>query len=136
MLAADSIPNPLVKDAVQDRFIPAPFDRQKIDGLIGERMRVNLEGRLLHIDEKGLLEGFQQRPGKQVWIGEHAGKFLHAASNTWLYSHDERLKTIMDRMARALIAEQLPDGYQGTYTADKRWTAWDVWVHKYRFPAK
>lgn len=122
---------PVVKDVVQDRFIPAPFEQQRIEGLIGERMRVNLEGRLLHIDEKGLLEGFQQRPGKQAWIGEHAGKFLHAACNTWLYTHDERLKTLMDRVARELIAAQLPDGYLGTYTDDKRWTAWDVWVHKY-----
>ena len=130
LLAADVV-QPVVVDAVQDRFIPAPYDVQKIEGLIGERLRVNLEGRLLHIDEKGLLEGFQQRPGKQVWIGEHAGKFLHAACNTWLYTHDARLKSLMDRMARALIAEQLPDGYLGTYTDDKRWTAWDVWVHKY-----
>ena len=45
-------------------------------------MRINLEGRLLHVDEKGLIEGFQNRPGKQDWIGEHAGKFLDAAANT------------------------------------------------------
>ena len=131
LFAADVTVQPVVKDAVQDRFVLAAFDQQKIDGLIGERMRVNLEGRLLHIDEKGLLEGFQQRPGKQVWIGEHAGKFLHAACDTWLYTHDSRLKTLMDRMARGLIAEQLADGYLGTYTDEKRWTAWDVWVHKY-----
>ena len=130
-LTAQGTVQPVVADAIQDRFVPAAYDVQKIDGLLGERMRVNLEGRLLHIDEKGLLEGFQQRPGKQVWIGEHAGKFLHAACNTWLYTHDARLKTLMDRMAWSLIAEQLPDGYLGTYTDDKRWTAWDVWVHKY-----
>ena len=29
------------------------------------------------------------------------------------------------------MATQLPDGYLGTYTDDKRWTSWDVWVHKY-----
>jgi DUF1680 family protein len=37
----------------------------------------------------------------------------------------------MDRVAHALIAAQDPDGYLGTYTDDKRWTSWDVWVHKY-----
>jgi DUF1680 family protein len=37
----------------------------------------------------------------------------------------------MDRVARQLIAAQLPDGYLGTYTDDQRWTSWDVWVHKY-----
>ncbi len=94
-------------------------------------MRVNLEGRLLHVDEKGLIEGFQHRPGKQDWIGEHAGKFLDAAANTWQYTHDARLKELMDRIARDLIATQLPDGYLGTYIDAQRWTSWDVWVHKY-----
>lgn len=124
-------PKPVVEDKVKDRFIPAAYDRGHIRGLLGERMRVNLQGRLLHVDERGLLEGFQHRPGKQPWIGEHAGKFLHAASNTWAYTGDERLKALMDRIAQALIAAQLPDGYLGTYSDDQRWTSWDVWVHKY-----
>lgn len=126
-----SAPAPVVADKLHDQFVPAPFDRQRIDGLLGERMRVNLEGRLLHVDEKALIDCFQHRPGPQAWSGEHAGKFLHAAANAWLYSGDERLKQLMDRIARNLIATQLPDGYLGTYTDDQRWTSWDVWVHKY-----
>lgn len=122
---------PVVPPKIADRFTPAPFDRQRIEGILGERMRVNLEGRLLQVDERGLIDCFQHRPGPQAWSGEHAGKFLHAAANTWLYTGDERLKTLMDRMARNLIATQLPDGYLGTYTDEQRWTSWDVWVHKY-----
>jgi DUF1680 family protein len=124
-------PEPAVSDKVSDRFVPAPYDTQRIRGLLGERMRVNLEGRLLRVNEAALLAGFQKRPGNHAWIGEHIGKFLDAAANTWAYSGDGRLKTMMDRMARALIACQLPDGYLGTYTEDQRWTSWDVWVHKY-----
>jgi DUF1680 family protein len=120
-----------VADKVADRFTPAPYTGQRVEGLLGERMRVNLEGRLLHVDEKGILKGFQQRPGEQDWIGEHAGKFLHAATNTWLYTGDERLKALMDRVVRALLQTQLPDGYLGTYLDEERWTSWDVWVHKY-----
>jgi DUF1680 family protein len=120
-----------VPDKVADRFVPAPYAGQRIEGLLGDRMRVNLEGRLLHLDETRVLKGFAQRPGEQDWIGEHAGKFLHAAANTWLYSGDERLKALMDRVVRALLAAQLPDGYLGTYLDEKRWTSWDVWVHKY-----
>ena len=130
-LSAPVVKAPVVPDKVVDRFTPAPFDGQKIEGLLGDRMRVNLEGRLLHVDEKGILKGFQQRPGEQDWIGEHAGKFLHAAANTYLYTGDERLKTLMDRVVRAQIATQLPDGYLGTYLDARRWTSWDVWVHKY-----
>ncbi len=129
--AAQPAKSPVVPDKVPDQFAPAAFHGQRIEGILGERMRVNLEGRLLHVDEKALIDCFEHRPGPQDWAGEHAGKFLHAAANTWLYTDDVRLKTLMDRMARNLIAAQLPDGYLGTYTADKRWTSWDVWVHKY-----
>jgi DUF1680 family protein len=129
--AGPAAKSPVVADKIADQFTPAAFERQRIEGLLGDRMRVNLEGRLLRVDEKALIDCFQHRPGPQEWAGEHAGKFLHAAANTWLYSGDERLKTLMDRMARSLIATQLADGYLGTYTDDKRWTSWDVWVHKY-----
>ena len=129
--AAEPAKSPVVPDKVPDRFTSAALGRQHIDGLLGSRMRVNLEGRLLNVDEKAIIDCFEHRPGPQDWAGEHAGKFLHAAANTWLYTDDQRLKTLMDRMARELIATQLPDGYLGTYTDDKRWTSWDVWVHKY-----
>ncbi len=120
-----------VPDALTDRFVPAPLQSQRIEGLLGDRMRVNLEGRLLHIDEPALLEGFVHAPGKQAWIGEHIGKYLDAGCRTWRYTRDARLKTQMDRMVRALIAAQKPDGYLGTYRDADRWTSWDVWVHKY-----
>jgi DUF1680 family protein len=128
---ADGLPQPKVRDAVQDRFVPAPYETQKIAGLLGERMRVNLEKRLLAIEEQQVLAGFRQRPGVQEWIGEHAGKYLDASANTWRFTHDPRLREQMDRIALALIACQKEDGYLGTYTDDKRWTSWDVWVHKY-----
>ena len=126
-----AMPKPAVADKVQDKFVPAAYDAQKIEGLLGDRMRTNLKGRLLHVDENGLIGGFQKRPGTHPWIGEHVGKFLHAAANTYEYSHDEKLKELMDRLAKELIATQLPDGYLGTYSDDQRWTSWDVWVHKY-----
>jgi len=130
-LAAPPAVKPAVADQIADRFTPAAFETQKIEGILGDRMRVNLERRLLRVDEAGILDCFRQRPGKQEWAGEHAGKFLNAAVNTWLYSADDRLRPLMDRVTRTLVAAQLPDGYLGTYTDDKRWTSWDVWVHKY-----
>ncbi len=131
VLLCAAVPQPVVKDKIVDRFVPAPYQGQKIGGILGERMSVNLESRLLNVDEQAIVKGFHQRPGTHAWIGEHAGKFLHAAVNTWQYSGDERLKTLMDRVAKSVIAGQLPDGYLGTYTEDKRWTSWDVWSHKY-----
>ena len=124
-------PKPAVTDKVQDKFVPAPYAAQKIGGLLGDRMSINVQKRLLRIDERALLEGFEHRPGKHPWIGEHIGKYLHAGANAYLLTGNQQLKAQMERMARALIATQLPDGYLGTYTDDQRWTSWDVWVHKY-----
>lgn len=131
MISGQAAGATVVSDKVADQFVPARYGDQQIGGILGDRMEVNLNGRLLHFDEQAVLRGFQHRPGEQAWCGEHAGKFLHAAANTWLYTHDENLKTLMDRVARELIAAQMPDGYLGTYTDDQRWTSWDVWVHKY-----
>lgn len=130
-LPSPAEPLPKVKDAVADRFVSTPFEQQKIGGLLGERMRINLEKRLLAIEEDAVLAGFRKRPGGQEWIGEHVGKYLDAAANTYRFTNDARLKAQMDRIALALIATQKADGYLGTYTDDQRWTSWDVWVHKY-----
>src|ERR1035441_8215712 len=51
-IAAPAVKAPVVPDKVADQFVPAQFGGQKIEGLLGERMRVNLEGRLLHVAEK------------------------------------------------------------------------------------
>src|SRR5208283_3304577 len=50
-LAAEPAKSPVVPDNIPDRFTSAAFGRQHIDGILGDRMRVNLEGRLLHVDE-------------------------------------------------------------------------------------
>jgi uncharacterized protein len=120
---------PVVANKVGDKFVTAYF--QNINGLLGYRMNVNLEKRLLQIDSAILLSGFEKRPGSQVWIGEHIGKFLFSASNTFNYSHDVRLKQLMDALVKRYIACQLPDGYLGTYLPNDYWTEWDVWAHKY-----
>jgi DUF1680 family protein len=83
-----------------------------------------------------LLAGFRNRPGKQAWIGEHVGKFLHAATLAWANTQDPKLREKIDRVASELIDTQEADGYLGTYVKEKRFglypgADWDVWVHKY-----
>jgi DUF1680 family protein len=120
---------PLVPNKIADKYIPAYY--QNIGGLLGYRMDINLEKRLLQIDSAVLLSGFKKRPGSQTWIGEHVGKFLFSASKTYAYTHDPRIKHLMDDMVQKYIACQMPDGYLGTYLLKDRWTEWDVWAHKY-----
>jgi len=120
---------PGVPNKVADKYITAYY--QNIGGYLGYRLNVNLEKRLLQIDSATLLSGFKHRPGAQTWIGEHVGKFLFSASKTYAYSHDERIKHLMDDMVRKYIACQMKDGYMGTYLYKDRWKDWDVWAHKY-----
>lgn len=129
------IPEPIVVDAVPDRYRPETYAHLKLTGLLADRMQVNIEGRLLQVDQKALLEPFEHRTAPanndRAWAGEHIGKFLDAAANAYQYTGDHRIKELMDRMMKGLIATQEPDGYLGTYTKETRWTSWDVWTHKY-----
>lgn len=122
--------------AISDRFSPADPGAVQLQGFLGDRCQKNERARLLSKDETELLAGFQHRPGKQAWVGEHAGKWLHAATLAWVYTKDPALKAKLDRVASALIASQQADGYLGTYADDQHWAmgkeqSWDVWVHKY-----
>ena len=98
-------------------------------------MRTNVEGRLLHIDVATLLSAFidRDRAGEfdGAWVGEHAGKFLDAGCNTLRFQENPALRARVERVAKTLIASQAPDGYLGTYPPERRWSGWDVWVHKY-----
>ena len=82
------------------------------------------------------MAGYRLRPGSHPWIGEHVGKWLHAATLAWAYSGDAQLREELDRVAAELIRCQEQDGYLGTYSPDKRFglypgNDWDVWSHKY-----
>jgi len=107
-----------------------------IDGWLGPRIDANESQRLLVVDTKPLLAGYQKRPGSHPWIGEHVGKWMHAATLAWAYSGDQRLRDKLDRVAAELIRCQEPDGYLGTYLPEQRFgqfpdADWDVWSHKY-----
>ncbi len=121
---------------VQDALRLLPPKATTTGGLLGDRYTKNATVRLINVDEAELLEGFRHKPGKQAWIGEHAGKFLHAASLAYANTGDPKLHEKIVRVASELIKTQGPDGYLGTYVPGKRFglypdADWDVWVHKY-----
>jgi len=123
--------SPLVSNNVREYFSPPELNDQIIRGWLGEKLRANKDRRLYNVDEAGLLKGYINRPGVQMWIGEHVGKFLDAACNTYLNTGDQVLKIQIDRTAQQLMAAQLGNGYLGTYMPVDYWTSWDVWSHKY-----
>jgi hypothetical protein len=108
----------------------------RLQGFLGARVMANATNRLLKVDEEPLLAGFRKKPGSHPWIGEHVGKWMHAATLAWAYTGEPALRAKLDRVAAELIKTQEPDGYLGTYTPDKRFglypgADWDVWSHKY-----
>lgn len=108
----------------------------QLDGFLGERIAVNEKHRLVVLDLEPMLAGFRHKPGTHPWIGEHIGKWMHAASFAWAYTGDPALRAKLDYAAAELIKCQEPDGYLGTYVPDKRFglyrgADWDVWSHKY-----
>ncbi|HEY3281331.1 MAG TPA: beta-L-arabinofuranosidase domain-containing protein, partial [Armatimonadota bacterium] len=132
-----------VKEApyrTQDRMpdvlkMPSP-SQVWLGGYLGKRVLANEKARLLKVDEEPILVGFEKKPGSHPWIGEHAGKWLHAATLAWVYTGDPALKAKLDRVVARLVAAQEPDGYLGTYVPEKRFglypdADWDVWSHKY-----
>ncbi|MHC4289203.1 MAG: glycoside hydrolase family 127 protein [Planctomycetota bacterium] len=143
---AQAIPADVVKPAVEDKveFAFEPADLEKTtyeDGWINDRMQINIDKRLVTLDLDLILEPFKQRPGVQWWVGEHIGKFLHAASYSYQFTGDKRLRERMDYAVKELLTTQLPNGYLGTYEehdqffqgdgVDWRGPIWDVWMHKY-----
>ena len=107
-----------------------------LEGWLGARVLANETNRLLHVDTAPLLAGFRQKPGSHAWIGEHVGKWMHAATLAWAYTGDPALRAKLDQVAAELISYQEPDGYLGTYLPENRFVRvrdndWDVWSHKY-----
>jgi DUF1680 family protein len=133
---ATQLPATQVVNKMIDRFLQVDPGAVKLHGFIGRRCSNNESARLLVKDEEELLSGFQNRPGKQAWIGEHVGKWLHAATLAWVYTNSEALRAKLDRVVSTLLATQQEDGYLGTYADGLHWgmdqdQKWDVWVHKY-----
>ncbi|HXR26558.1 MAG TPA: beta-L-arabinofuranosidase domain-containing protein, partial [Candidatus Baltobacteraceae bacterium] len=108
----------------------------RLEGWLGARIDANVRGRLEVVDTVPLLAGYIKKPGEHPWIGEHIGKWLHAATLAWAYTGDEALRHKLDAAASQLVAAQEPDGYLGTYLPAQRFgiypgADWDVWSHKY-----
>lgn len=130
LMTAAKTPEPATARVPDQLQLGAPAS-VRVGGFAGQRLDANRTGRLEHIPMDELLDGFRHRPGKHAWIGEHIGKWIHAAVLAWQYSGDGTLKRMLDQAVRDLLATQKADGYLGTYEDKDRWTSWDVWVHKY-----
>ena len=118
----------------------------KVSGILGDAITSSKEGRLTHFirnDESEAIQLFNPAARKEKttsgWRGEHAGKWLYAASRAAYRSGDDTLKTHIKKVADYLISTQEANGYLGTNAESIRMTtnysvnikSWDVWIHTY-----
>lgn len=129
--------------------------RVELGGLLGEAIDAGRRGRLHHFisgPESPALALFARAAAQHNregdWYGEHAGKWLVAASRAAARSDDDALAAKVRAVADFLCDQQEADGYLGTYAADRRFMVpqppkppswdgapsvrtWDVWTHSY-----
>jgi DUF1680 family protein len=127
----------------------------RLDGLLGAALAANLAGRLTHFITDGASapvalfdHAHKCHNHEGDWYGEHAGKWLVAASRAAARSGDAALAAQVRRVADFLVDQQEADGYLGTYAPERRFMVkqakgprtwdgapgkrtWDIWTHSY-----
>ena len=109
------------------------YGEVRLSGPVGERLDACIERCLAAKDVDALVEPFRLRDGQGLWQTEFWGKFMQAAVPLSRYSQNAALKDKIARGVKGIVAAQLPDGYLGNSSADKRWgdDTLDVWNAKY-----
>ncbi len=127
----------------------------RLAGLLGQALAASHTGRLSRFvtDEKSPAVALfaPESVAKNFagdWYGEHAGKWLYAASRAAARTGDASLWASVRRVADYLVSVQQPDGYLGTYAPPRRFMnpqpppqrtwdgapalrTWDIWTHGY-----
>jgi uncharacterized protein len=127
----------------------------KLHGLLGEALAANHRGRLAQfiVDETSPAIAIFAPARAHAnhagdWYGEHAGKWLYAASKAAARTGDAELLHRVRRVADYLVGLQDTDGYLGNYALERRFMrkqppkpvswdgaphfrTWDIWTHSY-----
>lgn len=133
----------------------APLGTVTLGGLLGDAVEANRTGRLSHFitDEHSpaialFAPDIVARDEEGDWYGEHAGKWLVAATRAAVRAGDDALLARVVRVADYLIEQQDADGYLGNYAPARRFMVpqppkpvtwdgapalrtWDIWTHSY-----
>ena len=114
-----------------------PDARFAFDGVIGDRVRANIDGWLIPAPaaNPGILEMFRLRdrqpaPKLVDWAGEFAGKYLISAVQSLRLSDRVELRARVQSFVTALLGTQAEDGYLGPFPRAERLRGhWDLWGH-------
>jgi DUF1680 family protein len=95
--------------AIAEKFKPVELNQVQLTGLLGKHVN-SVPGRLLEGQSDAYLAVYVDPVDTGGWRAEHLEKWLEAASNFELYSHDPKLKAQLDRVVDRLVSLQQPDG--------------------------
>ena len=118
-----------------------------VGGILGHAIDAGYEGRLAQYINSpksyaiALFSPENVQKGKGGWQGEHAGKWLYAASKAYERTGDPAVLGRLTSVADYLLSLQQEDGYLGCYREDKRFyhrpapeamtVDWDTWIIAY-----
>ena len=118
-----------------------------VGGLLGHAIDAGYDGRLaqyINSPQSYAIQLFSPEKiaqGKGGWQGEHAGKWLYAASKAYERTADPAVRQRLVSVADYLVSRQEKDGYLGCYREDKRYyhrpgpeamkVDWDTWIMAY-----
>ena len=118
-----------------------------VGGLLGHAVDAGYNGRLMHYINSPQSEAIALfspevvAQGKGGWRGEHAGKWMYAASRAYERTGDPKLLANLVSVTDYLVSLQEEDGYLGCYRKDKRFyhrpspeamvVDWDTWIIAY-----
>jgi DUF1680 family protein len=116
-----------------------------VGGILGGAVDSNYSGRLSQFvtspDSPAIKLYSPAGASSGGWRGEHAGKWLYAASMSYARTGDKEMLARIESVADYLISVQGENGYLGCYKPEKRFyvqpapdtynVAWDVWNNAY-----
>jgi uncharacterized protein len=134
---------------------PSPMLHVELNGVLGEALAASQQRHLATFIRDAASPAIALFSADRVccnregdWYGEHAGKWLVAASRAVARSGDAELGASVRQVADFLLSRQESDGYLGTYAPERRFMCrrgpapytwdgapavrtWDIWVHSY-----
>jgi len=104
---------------INDKFKPVDISQVQLLGLLGKHVSM-VPQRLMEGQSEEYIKVLEEPNETGLWNAEHPGKWLEAACNTWKYTHDPKLRKMMDDFAQRLVKAQQPDGWLGSYVPEVR----------------
>jgi len=101
---------------ISDQLQPVELSNVKLAGILGQRFENNLTTRVKNKSDLEIYLSYYEHPVDSFrWFsGEHVGKWLISACNSWKYSRDPELKQLIDECMDRWLKCQLENGYLGS----------------------